>query len=290
MRFVAPITLFLVCLSYGQVPDVNVKVDARLGYTNAVDKNSSNLRTYDLFGRRSTFGLQLTLEPGLRAFVSQRFEQIKGDGDRDQLDQFYVEDIGAWVVGKQLLPFGSTDIINERALAIRTDTFSLRSVPVVACACDSGAGKPRGIVVKIGGSRLNFSAAVGDNFGISASTLTYLRAPEDSPGVGRGYKEIVGGELRARLQNVEAKIEAITMRRPNLATDSQYEIFDSSISFIPDKYRQLTFGLTRDLTHSQTALRIVGSFYVINGIRLEGILQYKDGKYSALGIYARLKL
>src|SRR5207253_1549758 len=120
--------------------------------------------------------------------ISQKFAKIPNDPDRDLLDQYYLEDEGIWRIGKQYLPFGSGRFLHESVLAVRGDTqLVLEGLPIVAAAVDNGKGRQRGFVGRIG-SRLGLSFALGSHFGINATSFTLVRRPEDSPGVGHGYK------------------------------------------------------------------------------------------------------
>ena len=101
-----------------QIPDVTIKVDAGLTYR-SVRNGETTLRWYDGFGKHSTVGLLFWLEPGWRVYVSERLQRIEGDGDNEQLDEYYVEDPGIWRLGKQYLPFGRGLLLRESARAAR---------------------------------------------------------------------------------------------------------------------------------------------------------------------------
>lgn len=281
----------VVCLVAGsalaQIPDVSIKGDARLGWVNRPE--SSIIRWYDSFGRRSTLGLQFFLEPGLRAFASQRFERIKNDGDGDQIDEFYVEDVGNWRVGKQLLPFGTGLMFNERALAVRTDSFSLRTIPVIAAACDAGQGRQRGVTGRIGSKNLAVSFAVGEHFAISSSSLTVVRRPEEATGIDTGYRLALGAELGTSSKFWSAKAEYLALRRPNRSGDPDYSLLDLSLSLTPDKYRQVGVGITRDFASSVNNLRLTGRFLVVTNVWVEPVLRYRNGRFSEFGVFSNVR-
>lgn len=273
---------------FAQVPDVTFKVDARFGYLN--EPGNSNVRWYDRLGRKSTAALQLNLEGGLRAFASERFEKIKNDGDPDQIDEFYLEEPGSWRIGKQIIPFGSNQLLNDSITALRVDTFSLHTIPVLATACDAGKGRQRGVTAKFGPDKFNLSFAYGDHFGISGSSLTLVRKPEDSPGLGRGYGIGFDATVLGLGPGYVAKAEYISLKKPSLQSDNDKSVADFSVSLIPDRRRELTFGITRDLIEDHTFLRLVGRFELIPNLHLEPFLRYKDGKFYDLAVFVRFKL
>lgn len=158
--------------AYAQIPDVRFQLNA-IGSFAATDPGSSNFRFYSVFGRPSVASLRFTLETGFTGFISQKLERIPRDGDPDQLDQAYLEDAGIWRVGKQVLPFGTTEILRETAIGARADTSLIfEGLPVAAVICDAGPGRQRGFVGRIGTRSYGFSLAVGHHFGIDGTSLS----------------------------------------------------------------------------------------------------------------------
>src|SRR6478672_4579558 len=162
--------------AFAQVPDVQVKADLGPTFRNQVN-GGSDVHWYDPFGHHSTISLQFALEPGFRAYVAQKIERIRNDGDSSPIDESYVEDVGVWRAGKQYLPFGQQRIIRESVVAVRSDTdLFLRVLPMSVAACDGGRGHQRGIVGRIG-REVGVSFAFGQHFAISGTSLTQVRLP-----------------------------------------------------------------------------------------------------------------
>jgi hypothetical protein len=263
-------------LAAAQVPDVVIKLSARLDYR-FEPHGSTTLRFYDTLGRHSTVSLGFRLEPGLHAVVSQRLQRIPNDGDPDQIDEYYVEDEGIWRAGKQYLPFGAGALLRESVVAVRGDTNLLfESLPVSVAACDGGPGRQRGFVGRVGGN-LGFSAAIGEHFGISGSSLTLIRHPEDSPGKGHGYREAYGADYTRADGMFRFSGELVALRGPNRRSDSDENVFDLSISLRPSKYREFVLGWTHATEQRVDFYRLQGSIYLTNNIFAEPMVRYRNG-------------
>ncbi len=271
-----------------QIPDVLVKIDALLHYR-AVGRKNGALHAYDSLGNYGTVGLTFTLEPGFQVFVAQRLEEIEGRAEDDQLDQIYIEDKGYWRVGKQRLPFGKGVLINENVSATRVDTYlGSDAVPAALAYCDGGKGLPKGAIGRIG-SRLGLSFALGDHFGIDTASLTTFRFPEDAPGKGRGYRQIVGLDYGRNIGNVRLRAEYASLRRGNTAEDRDRRVSDFSIWLEPDPKRALGLGWSRDWDSGTNELRLQMRFMVGMGVWLEPILQMREEKVRAAGVSMRVK-
>lgn len=287
MKFVAAlIACSLATASIAQVPDVQIKLDARINYRSFND-NTSDVRWYDTLGRQSLVGLQLQLEPGLRMYVSERLEKIPHDGDPDVVDEYYIEDVGSWRVGKQVLPFGA-GILRESAVGARSDTsLFLRALPVKLALFDSGIGRQRGASGRLGKS-IGLSFAVGDHLGISATSLTLIRRPSDTPGKGFGYHRALGLDLAGSAKPFKVGLEFVALRDGS-ALDPDQDILDATASLVPNKYQSYTFGLTRDFLQPATFMRLQGNVFLYNNVYLEPLIRYRDGKLYDFAVSLRLK-
>lgn len=271
---------------FAQVPDVQIKFDARLNYRSFND-SSSEIRWYDTLGRQSLVGLQLQLEPGLRMFVSERLERIPRDGDPDVVDEYYVEDVGSWRVGKQVLPFGA-GMLRESAVGVRSDTsLFLRALPVKVAAFDGGGGRQRGASARIG-KGLGVSFMVGDHLGISATSLTLIRRPSETPGEGYGYHRIFGVDATGSAKPFKLGLEFVSLRQGSVK-DPDEDVLDMTASLLPSKYQTVTFGLTRAFRDSATLMRLQGNVFVYNNVYLEPLVRYKDGKLYDFAVSLRIK-
>ncbi len=274
-------------ISSAQIPDVLIHVDLRPTYR-AFNGGGTTGHWYDDLGRASTVGLSLTLEPGLKAYFSQRLERIANDGDPDQLDEYYVEDEGNWRVGKQELPFGPKFLDRESALGVKTHLI-VADQPLDVQVCDAGPGRPRGLVARIG-ERLGISFEIGNHFGIAGTSLAILRIPEASPGIGRGYGQVLGVDYGQVSGDLSSKIEFVAVRKGETDADMDENVLDVSASLKPDRYRSVTFGFTRAFQQSTNVMRASGSFYAYKGATVEPLVRYKDGKLLDFGISLRLKV
>ena len=256
----------------GQVPDVQVKFDARLNYRSFNDSRTE-FRWYDTLGRQSLVGLQLQLEPGLRMYVSERLEKIPHDGDPDVADEYYIEDVGSWRVGKQVLPFGA-GIMRESAVAARSDTsLFLRALPVKLAIFDSGNSRQRGAAGRLG-KQIGASFAFGDHLGISSTSLTLVRRPSETHGQGFGYRRMFGVDATSTAKPFKVGFEFVALQGgSNL--DPNKEVLDMFASLVPSKYQNYTFGITRDFQEAATLMRLQGNVFVYNNVYL-GALQRRQ--------------
>lgn len=273
-----------------QIPDVAVHLDVRLNYRSTVGGDAT-LRYYDTLATPSTLSFSFNLEPGLKALVSQRLARIPGDGDRDQLDEYYVEDEGNWRVGKQFLPFGAGRLLHETAVAVRSDTsLFLQDFPIAVALCDAGPGRQRGVVGRIGNSRFGFSLAFGDHFGISASSFAVLRSPEESLGIGHGYRRALGVDSTQRTGTYALVAEFVALREGETEADYDTELFDARLILTPSRYRSVVLGVARDIRGHVDVERISGSFFVTRDVYLEPMVRFRNGKSFDFSLALRVRL
>lgn len=284
------VLLFLAaCLCEAQNPDIVFNVDGRMQFLTG-STGPTFVRFYDNLGRHSVGSITFYTEAGFQGYVSQKFEKIPHDADRDQLDQYYLEDEGIWRVGKQYLPFGAGRFLHESVLAVRGDTqLVLEGLPIAIAACDNGGNRQRGIVGRIG-SRLGLSFALGNHFGINATSFCLVRRPEDSPGVGRGYKAMFAVDYSKNIGSMfDVGGEAIVLHDGSTINDRDNEMFDVTATLHPDRDRQITLGWTRDNGQHADFYRIAGSFALSRYLILEPIVRYKRTELFDAGLSFHFK-
>ncbi len=275
-------------LAHGQVPDVRIKLDATVSYS-SVAHGVNSFRLYNPLGRLSTAGLVFFLEPGLRAYISEKLDRPSADADKSLLDEYYIEDEGIWRLGKQYLPFGSGQILRESVQAARGDTnLIVEGLPVSVAYCDSGRGLQRGIVGRIG-SWLGASFAIGRHFGINSTALDLVRRPEDAPGEGRGYGQAFGADITRHSGIFTTRGEFVMLREGATNLDPDMRIYDVSLTSDPSRYQSVTAGWTLRAPDRAEFLRVMGSFFVYTGVRVEPMVRYRDGKFYDLTLSVRLK-
>lgn len=273
-----------------QTPDLVIRTDLRYTITTKND-GGSQARWYDPMGRHSIVGLQLLLEPGYRALVTQRLQKIDNDPDKDMVDEAYVEDPGLWRVGKQYLPFGSKVLIRESAPAFRGDTrLVFDNLPIQFAACDGGTGLTRGVVGRIG-ARLGVSFAIGDHFGVAGTNLAPVRRPEEAPPKGGGYRLVVGADYKQRFGPATLEAEVIAMRRPNRTSDAREEVSDlrATVAGLDDRFR-LTSAWARAWRAKRDVYRFEAEMLVQKDVWVTGFVRFDRGQVRDLSIGARVKL
>jgi hypothetical protein len=278
----------LSCLASAQIPDVRVKFDLTLSLR--TDKGQPGLlKAYSVMGRHSTVGLIFFLEPGFRGYVSQKLQKFDNEADDEFLEEYYVEDPGIWRVGKQFLPFGSGQMLRESVLAARADTnLILEHFPISLAVADGGAGRQRGFTARIG-NLYGLSAAYGRHFGIGSTALTQIRRPEDSPGVGRGWKLAVGADYTRRVKDFTYRAEGIAFREGETALDDDLTLADVSITWQKTRAASILAGWTRILPSRGDVFRIAGSFRMSNTTQLEPILRYRSERLYDAALEVRVR-
>jgi len=284
--FALPLGLALAAGASAQVPDVIVKIDLLLNYRTE-QGGRTFLRAYDSLGRYGTAGLSFTLEPGFQVLISQRLQKIRGNADDDQLDELYIEDRGYWKVGKQVMPFGKNSLLRESIYGARLETtLGTDALPASLAACDGGSGLQRGFIGRIG-SRLGVSFAIGDHFGIDASSLTVIRRPEDSPGRHRGYKQIIGVDYSRKVGRLDLRIEHAWFRNGQTPLDESKEVTDVILALEPVPDKAIAVGWSKDSDETGSHFRIVGKWPVATTAWIEPILKMTDGEVKSFGVSVR---
>lgn len=272
-----------------QIPQVSIFVDA---YPSLVwrEGDSGTLRWYTLDGRTSTVGFNFLLESGNRALVSQRLQRYPGDADEEQLDEYWIESTGSWRIGKQLLPFGSRNLIRETGLAARLDTrLLIQDLPIQIAYVDNGAGRTRGVIGRIG-RRAGVSFAVGDHFGQQASDFSSLQSPSQALGRGRGFGTLVGFDFSMPVGSVILNGEAITARESNSVFDRDRTVSDLWVNwFLPGSSDSLGIGWARRWDNDEAMLRCFGEFKIAEKVTLRPMVRFDQNGFRELAVTTRLK-
>ncbi len=276
--------------AWTQTPDVSIRLDAYPTYRNTQGRGST-FRWYDPMGRPSTIGLGLKLESGFYAYVAERFQTIRGDGDDSLIDEAYLEDPGSWRLGKQILPFGQRALLRESVVGARADTLLFRrQLPVQLAVFDSGDRKPRGIMVRVGDS-IGFSVAVGRHLGISSASLTAVREPEDSPGKGAGYEIAAGVDAFRNIGALRLEAEYLGLRRPAIAAHPPIDVTDFRVQVRPaDTTARIVAAWARSWRDHQDVYRMEGEVQVSRNVTLRSFLRFANSTFRDFGIGARIRL
>lgn len=290
MRVWAPAALLLLSsLGVTQTPDVRIKTDIRMHYRSVRGADSA-LRWYDTLGRPSLVQVEFELEPGFKAFVSERFQKIRGDADEEQLYEYFVEDPGIWKVGKQMMPFGRNLLIRDMGRGARGDTNLLFDrLPLVMAVADNGPGRLRGVFVRLG-SRLGFSGALGSGIGAQSNSLTLVRRPEHGPGKGRGHRLAVGVDYAQRIGDTTIRAEVVGLRRGQSPADTDTEVSDLSVIYDLPKDWGFTVGWSREWRAGFSLFRAEGQVEVYRNVFIEPIVRFRDGALYDAGVSLRVRL
>ncbi len=272
------LVILVTAVAWAQNPDVTVKFDGRLDYR-IPNGGASTQRLYDTLGRPSLLELSFRLEPGLRAFVSQRLQRIAHDGDNGLLDEYYIEDEGVWRVGKQFVPFGSGAFLRESVLSARGDIdLPIEGASLSIALADAGSGRQRGVVGRLSlfDGMIGLSAAVGQHWGISGSSFTLFRRPEASPGVGAGFERVFGVDISRTFGKFNGRAEFVLMGGGSSFRDPEGEALDVSGGISPSSNRSYTVGWTLSPDHANF-YRLAATLEIEKNVFLEPMVRLRNG-------------
>ncbi len=276
--------------AFAQIPDLIVTVDARptirLG-----DNRDLELRWFDLDGRPSVVGFKALLQDGNRLVLTQRLARYPGNGDSDPLDEYYLEAPGDWRLGKQILPFGQKILYREAAVAARARTqLVFDAVPLDIAICDSGAGRPRGVIGRIG-ENTGLSFAFGDNFGVSDSAFAVFRGDLRGPGSSRGYKLMVGFDTVYFTYPVTVELEAVALRQGETPLDPNEEYADLRLWYaIPASTSRIGVAYGHRFQKTVDTFRIQGEFPIADQVLIMPFIRFGSPDLRQIGTTVRFRL
>lgn len=290
------LTLFVICFLLAvsgnvaaQNPDVIIKLDATFQGLKS-DGKDWDFRLYDVMGRMSTLSLDFSIEPGFNFIISERLQRPKGEPDREQLDEYYIEDRGYWRAGKQYLPFGRNVVLRESVYAGTVNsTVGERAVPLRIGYANGGTGRQSGLIGRIGG-KVGASFALGEHWSISSTSLNPVRLPTQSPGRERGYRQVIGVDGQARLSHtMTVGLDHASFRRGMTSLDDELDVTDVTFTYAPRQDRNLTAGFSQEWKSGDTFIRLSGAYPVIDNVWFESFLRYRNGEFSDFAFGFRLK-
>lgn len=276
------------CVNQGQQPQVSVNLD--LWPTVRAERDGKfRFHWYDDAGHHSVVSVTMLTEVGFRAFVSQRLELIAGDADNEYLNEFYVEDTGYWRVGKQLLPFGLESLEREMVTAARADTrFALGGWPLKIAWCGGNVGLPTGYVARVGGA-FGLSIASGRHFGVSGLSFQEVRRPEDSPGRGRGYRELYGADFTRQLGSLRLQSEWVRTRRGHSVEDADNDYLLVRLVYTLNGERSLALTLARDFDSGSDYYRLRHSLLVQDRLDAYQQVRWRNGSITEASLGLRIR-
>ncbi len=289
-RFFPLLWLFgLVSVAKAQVPNVRFHLDL-YGTYDSRNNNTGTLHLYNPLGNASTIQISAEIEPELRAFLSERLEQFPRDPSHDPLEQYYVEDQGIWRLGKQYLPFGAGALVRENVLAASGQTkLLIENTTLNVALCDGGAGNQQGIIGRLG-SKLGVSAAYGEHFGISPTSLDLVRSPAASPGSGRGWREMVGADGSRVLGQFTTSAEAVWLLNADSLEDRSQLVWDASETYKIDMNHWVLAGYSHSSDHGDGFIRIQGHIPWTKMAAVEPLLRFENGKFLDLALTVQVRL
>ncbi len=272
-----------------QVPDVEIKLNLYGNYRTDRDGRITT-RLYDTLGHLSTVGLLVKTDLGVQAFVAQKLQLVPHGGDPDELDQYYFESPGNWRVGKQYLPFGQNGLLNESALAVRSNwTIPNLEVPIHVAACDAGPKRQQGVVGRIG-DNFGVSVAIGEDFGIASTSFDVIRLPTQAPDVGHGFHQIYGLDFASRTDQWQYRGEIAALRAPQTQFDQTDVIGDVSVTWDPGKFCGYQAGLSYSARQQAEYVRFQLFLHVHQRVSIEPMLRIKNTSFYDFSVALHVKL
>jgi hypothetical protein len=206
------------------------------------------------------------------------------------LDQYYVESQGNWRVGKQYLPFGQNGLLNESALAVRSDwTVPTLELPIRVSACSAGSGRQQGVVGRIG-DNIGASVAIGENFGIAATSFGVIRLPTQAADVGHGFHQIYGLDFASRTDRWQYRGEVALLRGPETPTDLTDFIADTSVTWDPTKFCGYQLGVSYSARQQASYIRGQLFVHLVKRVSFEPMIRFRNGGFFDLSLALHVKL
>jgi len=265
-----------------QTPDFRINLELRPTIRNQVNDRTT-IRWYDHRGRASNVTLTLSLEPGYIARIVQRLQRVDTDADPELLEEYYIEDPGRWRIGKQLMPFGSETILCEFARGAGLSTnLVFNEIPVRIATGDNGRQKLRATFARIG-DQLGVSVAIGNHIGLAGTSFTQFRAPELSPGLGRGWKQAYGVDLRTTRGPLTLDLEFVALRGGETDLDVSSNLSMAQVKFRTRIGLELSLAWVRDWLSKKDGALIEGRLEVSDKIEAVGFVRIEGGKQREAG-------
>ena len=278
----------LASAAWAQTPDVAIKADIRLHYTQSTGAKTK-VRWYDPMGRPSTVGIGMNLEPGYYLLITERLARIGNDIDREQIDEAYLEDPGSWRIGRQYLPFGARNLIREAALGARLDfPLILKNLPTRTVIFDNGESRLRGAMIRIG-NEIGLSVGYGQHLGAASTSFGQIRDPQQAAGVGRGYRLAIAMDATRTWGIVTVGLEALALRRPNQAGDRSEDFSDLTLRWDSSELRT-TFGWTRAWKTRDDFFRAESELSITRNVMLTGFVRFQRGSWRDMSVGLRVKM
>lgn len=277
-------------MAFGQTPQVAIYADLRPTWF-VETKQVNRIRWYDPHGQYSVVGFHIVLETGNIVKVTQRLEKIDNDGERDTLDEAFIESRGLWRVGKQYLPFGQQNILKESVPALRYDTQLLfDAIPISLAVSDNIDGYTRAVVARVGGD-LGVSVAFGDHIAIQGSSLSQFRRPQDAPGRGHGYQRAVGLDTKYGWGGGVLEAEWVLLSDGNTPEDEDQNLSDLRFRFTTKGTNFVTvLAWSRSWTDQRDWYRAFIEVPVSKNVVWEPFVRFSGLGWQDFGLTARIRL
>jgi len=287
---VCAFALSSVSIAYAQVPNAAVRVDLFPSYISETG-SKNRIRWYDPMARVSTVGMGLNLEPGYYVLITERLQRISGDLDKQQLDEFYVEEPGFWRVGRQYIPFGRQNLVRQASTAVRTSQlpFLKKAIPIQLAFVHDGGKQARGLVGRLGTKVVGVSLAYGDHFLLPSTNLAQFSDFENKDPNRKGYKLMVGLDLTRKWGQLELAAEYLGLRRGESLAERARDITDFTVTARPDNKTKLTAGWVRDYKQGIDLYRFESEIIANRNVAIRSFVRFDRGAWKDLSVGVRIR-
>jgi len=289
-KIVIFLAMVMTVFAQAQTPDIIIAIDLRPTFLWG-DGRNAELRWFDAYALPSTVGFKGRMADGNRFAVTQRLARHLGDGDPDQVDEFYFESPGDWKIGKQVLPFGQHSLYRETTPALRLNTqLVFEDAPLDFAVTDAGTGRPRGVTGRIG-RNTGLSFALGENFGVQDTAFAILRKDIRGAGKNRGYRSIYGLDTVLFKYPLTFEGEIILARQGHSASDEDLNISDlRAIYQMPNGKDRITAAWAREWRSNVDSFRLDGEFVLLNQVVLMPHVRFGSRGLGQFGTTIRFRL
>ncbi len=282
-------SMALASVGLAQIASLKATMDLHISFQE-LGSDASGFHTYDPFGRFSVFELNALTIQDFHIFVAQPLERVPNDPDHDSLQSYYIENPDVWRVGKQFVHFGASHILKDNVLAVRSDqVIASLGLPVSVIACDGGKNLPQGIVVNFGGN-YGLSIAVGDNFGISTTSLLAVRLPSQSPGSGNGYRRVYDAWYQVNTGHYHYWAEAAALKNGNSTTALDDFVSSLGVTYYPMPRKSVTFSIAHDSNQNADFYAVSAEIGLAKNLSLGPFVRFKNGNLFDASLSLNIKI
>jgi hypothetical protein len=173
--------------------------------------------------------------------------------------------------------------------AVADTTLLVGDLPVVVGYIHNGTGKQQGLVGRAGAS-FGLSTAIGRHFGIGGTALTQIRPPEESPGIGRGHRLVVGADVEHSFGGFTTSVEYMWLRNGETVADVDEEVLNMRAQYQFPFGPQIEGEVTYAFRDPSVNFRLAAQLAAAEKVFFVPSVRYYENYGWRIGIGLRIRL